>query len=242
MVQLRMIQHLHDRVDRTRFGVVCAKHQATNACVHQCSRTHRARFNCSKELAVSQAMVTNDRTSLAKGYHLRVRGGIVAGEILVPSTSDNGAIENNYRADWDFSGLQSSLCGAQGFFHEKLIGTVIGRRSSVVGHSDSDPQKRHFNREVVAGGLSLVRRMDALVASEEVQYRAQVVRHHRHQSRTERGEHPMCRHKSGDRDRHPAQFRSGCKERLHICILIREQQSKSSSRLVPRPSCTKIPR
>jgi hypothetical protein len=51
MVQSRMVQHSHDRVHGPRFGVVRAKNQSPDARMHHGASAHRARLNCSKQVA-----------------------------------------------------------------------------------------------------------------------------------------------------------------------------------------------
>ena len=65
VIQLRMIQQLHYRLHSARFGIVRAVHEAVDPGVHQGSGAHRARFNCSKQVALRETMVTEDCSRLA---------------------------------------------------------------------------------------------------------------------------------------------------------------------------------
>ena len=57
MVHLRMIQHLHHGMHSPSFGVVCTVYQAPDAGMHYGAGAHRTRFNCNKQIAVSQPVV-----------------------------------------------------------------------------------------------------------------------------------------------------------------------------------------
>ena len=54
-------------MDRTSLGIIGPVNQAFDAGVYRRPRAHRARFNCSKQLAVSQTMVTDVCTGFAQG-------------------------------------------------------------------------------------------------------------------------------------------------------------------------------
>jgi len=95
VVQAGMIQNLKHGMNRARFRVIRSVNQPLQASMHHRSCTHRARLNCNKELAVSQAMVTDVLTSLTQRDDLGVRGGIGVGEIAIPSSSDDLAFANH---------------------------------------------------------------------------------------------------------------------------------------------------
>ena len=125
MVQLRMVHDLDYRMHRAGFGVVRAVYQAPNTRMNQRSRAHGARFNCNKQIAVSQTMVTNGSTSLAQRNDLSVSRGIGVSDVTIPSAADDTAIAHDHRAYRHFSGLERSLGAAQGLFHPKLVGRFI---------------------------------------------------------------------------------------------------------------------
>ena len=131
MIQLRVIQHLHDRVDRARLGIIRAVNQPLDPRMNQRAGTHRARLNCSKQLAVAQAMVTNDCTGFAQRHDLRVGSRICAGKILVPSSGNHTPLAHDDGTHWDLPDVECALCGAERFFHEKFVG--VGRQWSVLG-------------------------------------------------------------------------------------------------------------
>jgi hypothetical protein len=112
MVQLRVIQNLHNRVHGPSFGIVSAIDQALDPCMHEGAGTHGARLNCSKQFAVSQTMVTNDCTSRTQGDDLGVGGGIGGAKVLVPSARKDATFADEDRANRDFSGLEGALGAA----------------------------------------------------------------------------------------------------------------------------------
>jgi hypothetical protein len=101
--------------------------------MYQRSGTHRARLNCSKQLAVSETMVTNDGTGFAQGDDLGVSGRVVARKIAVPAVRKDVAVADHNGAYGHFSHLQSAPRVPQGFQHEEFVGVIVSRRSSVVG-------------------------------------------------------------------------------------------------------------
>jgi len=119
-------------VDRTGLGVVGTIDQTLDPRMDQGTGTHGARFNCSKQLTVLQAVVTNEYTSFAEGNDLGVGRGIAAGEVAVPALGDDFAGGNNHRAHRDFPGFEGTLGGAKSGFHEEFIGSVVGRGRTVV--------------------------------------------------------------------------------------------------------------
>src|ERR1700676_5660663 len=65
VIQLRVVQQLHYRIHCARFRIVRAVDQAVDPGVPQGSGAHRARFNRSKQVALREAMVTEDCSRLA---------------------------------------------------------------------------------------------------------------------------------------------------------------------------------
>jgi hypothetical protein len=117
MVQLRVVQDLHDRMHSPCRGVVRAIDQPPDSGMHQRTRTHGARFNCNKEVAVFQTMVANGGTGFTQGYDLGMRRGIRILDITIPSTPHDSPIPYHDGTDWNFSLLQSALGAAQSLFH-----------------------------------------------------------------------------------------------------------------------------
>src|SRR5271166_2517615 len=121
MVQLRMIQDLHHRMHGPGLRIVRAIYEAPDAGMHQRAGAHGARFNCNKQFAAFQTMVTNGGTGFAQRHDLGVGGRVEAGDVAVPSAAYDAALAYDDRAYRDFSGFESALGAAQGFFHPELV-------------------------------------------------------------------------------------------------------------------------
>jgi hypothetical protein len=143
MIQLRVIQHLQDRMNSTRLGVVRTIYQTADAGVNHCSRTHGARFNCSKQFTVAQTMVADVRACVSQRDDFCMGSGIVVGEIAIPSPTDHLSFTDDDRPHRHFSHFQSALRATQGFFHEDFVGGVccgcaVDARSGAAGHGGRD--------------------------------------------------------------------------------------------------------
>jgi hypothetical protein len=122
MIQTRMIQHLNYRVHRACFGVIRTVNQTFKAGMHQCPGAHCARFNCSKELAVAQAMVTDVSSSLAQGDDLGVSAGIALSKVTVPASAHDLIITDNDRTYRHFSCFEGTLGSEDGLVHPYFVG------------------------------------------------------------------------------------------------------------------------
>ena len=111
VIQFVVVQHLHHRMYRSCFRVVRAVNQAFQSRVHQGASAHGARFNCSKELAVSQAVVTEVCTGLAQSDDFGVSAGIGVGQVTIPPTTDNLATTDHDCAHRNFTRFQGALGG-----------------------------------------------------------------------------------------------------------------------------------
>src|SRR5579859_2140745 len=131
-----MIQYLHHRMDGSGFRVVGTIDQAVDTSMHHGTGAHGTRFNCSKQLTVSQAVVTQGCTGLAQGDDLGVSGGVGACDVAVPSATNHLSVADDDGAYGNFSYFERALGTAQGFFHPEFVRTgVARRRSQVAGHS-----------------------------------------------------------------------------------------------------------
>jgi hypothetical protein len=109
-------------MDRSGLGVVRAVYQAADAGVNERARAHGARFNCSKEVAVAEAVVTEVLTSFAERDDLGVGGGVVVGEVAIPSAADDAIAMNDDGSDGHLARVERALGGAQGFLHPEFVG------------------------------------------------------------------------------------------------------------------------
>jgi hypothetical protein len=113
-----MIQNLHHRTYSARLRVIGAVNQALQPGMYQGAGAHRARLNCSKQLAAFQAMVAEGGTGLAQGDDLGVGGGIGIGDVAVAAASYDPAFVHHDGADRNFALFKSALGGTKGFLHE----------------------------------------------------------------------------------------------------------------------------
>ena len=109
-------------MDGSRLGVVRTENQTADTGVNQGSRTHGARLNCSKELAVTQTVVREIQSGLTQGDDFGVGGGIVIGQVAVPATSEDAALTDDDGSDGDFSGFEGALGRAQSLLHPEFVG------------------------------------------------------------------------------------------------------------------------
>jgi hypothetical protein len=108
-------------VHSARFGIVGAVYQALDPGVHQGSGAHRARFNCSKQIAAGQAMVTESCTGFAQGNDLGMGCGVVVGEVAIPAAADYALSAYDDCAYWNFAGFEGALGGAQSLLHPEFV-------------------------------------------------------------------------------------------------------------------------
>jgi hypothetical protein len=90
--------------------------------MHQRSGTHRARFNCSKQIAAGQAMVPNGRGRFSQRHNFRMSRGIAVADIAIPSPANDSSTAHHDRSDGNFSRFQRALRRAQSFLHPQFVG------------------------------------------------------------------------------------------------------------------------
>jgi hypothetical protein len=120
-----MIDHAENGMNRSSFGIVRSVYEAANAGMNERSRTHYARLNCSKEFAVDQTMITEVSSGFAQGGDLGVSGGIAIDDIAIPASSDDAPREYDDGSDWNLTGFECALGGAESFFHPELVGVGV---------------------------------------------------------------------------------------------------------------------
>jgi hypothetical protein len=109
-------------MDCSGLGVVRAVYQAADAGVNQRARTHGARFNCSKELAVAETVVTEVLTCFAQRNDLSMGGGVVVGQVTIPAPADDAIAVHDNGSYWHFAGFECAMGGAQSFLHPEFVG------------------------------------------------------------------------------------------------------------------------
>jgi hypothetical protein len=125
MVYRWVVQPVHDRVNRSGFGVVCAVNQPSNSRVNQGSRAHSARFNCNKQVTFHQTVIAYDCPSFTECQNFGVRSWILIAYIAIPATADNRSPGHDDRTDRNFAHLKGPLCTTKGLSHPEFIVRVV---------------------------------------------------------------------------------------------------------------------
>ncbi len=89
--------------------------------MHQRTRAHCARFNCSKQFAVPKAVVAYSGAGFAQGNDFGVGRGIGVGEIAVPAAANYPSIADRYRTDGNLTCFQGAVGSAQSLFHPEFV-------------------------------------------------------------------------------------------------------------------------
>jgi hypothetical protein len=131
MIQAVVVDHGQDGMNGPGFGIVRAVNQAPDAGMNQRSRTHGARFNCSKQVTADQPVIPENAAGFPKGNHLGMRCRIVVGEVAVPASSNDATLVHDNRADGDFAGLECALGATKGLLHPELVGRMLARQAPI---------------------------------------------------------------------------------------------------------------
>ena len=116
-----MIQHMNDGVYRPRLRIIRAVDQSPDARMNQRSRAHRARLNCSKQVAVPQTMVADRSACLPQRNHFRMRRWVAIGNVPIEPAADKLTFMHDYSPDWNFANFERALRRAQGFLHPEFV-------------------------------------------------------------------------------------------------------------------------
>jgi hypothetical protein len=65
MIECVVIQHPYHRVHRTRLRIIRAINQPPDSGMHNCPRTHGARFNRYEQFAINEAVIAYSSSGLA---------------------------------------------------------------------------------------------------------------------------------------------------------------------------------
>src|SRR6202042_3460765 len=98
-------------------------------------RAHGARFNCSKQLAAAEPVITDVLPGLAQCHDFSVRSGIVIVKITIPSTSNDTALAHDHCSDRPLPGLEGALGATEGLFHPELVRGIHVSQESVLASS-----------------------------------------------------------------------------------------------------------
>jgi hypothetical protein len=125
MVQLGVVYHLQNRLDGSRLGVGRSVNQAADSGMNCRSRAHGARFNCSKEVAADETMVSNGSSGFAERDDFGMRAWVFVEDIAIPPSSYDVAVADDYGSDGHVSGLERALGTAQRFVHPQLVFVIV---------------------------------------------------------------------------------------------------------------------
>jgi hypothetical protein len=89
--------------------------------MNQRACAHGTGLNCSKQFAVSQAMLTHDSTGFPQCHDFCMGSRIGIGDISIPTATHDPAVTHHYRANGNFACVQGSLSSAQGLFHPQFV-------------------------------------------------------------------------------------------------------------------------
>ena len=121
MIQTGVIHHLQNRMDGACLRVVCTIYQTADASMNCRSRAHGAGFNCSKQFAVDEPVVTDVSSRLAQGHDFSMSGWIVVGEVAIPSSSNHAPFAHHDGPHRNFACFQRTLGAAEGLLHPKFV-------------------------------------------------------------------------------------------------------------------------
>ena len=113
-------------MDRASFGIIRTVNEPPDAGVSQRAHTHCTRFNCNKQIAVSQPVVTKSFTRRPKGYDFRMCRRITIGNIAVPTSAHDLHITNYDGPDRHVAHLKGALGSVQGLLHPQFVGRSGG--------------------------------------------------------------------------------------------------------------------
>jgi hypothetical protein len=147
MIHLRVIEQAERGANGSRLRIIRTVNQAADAGVNQSAGAHRARFNCSKQLAAAQAMVAEHQTGGTQRDQLGMRRRVVIGKILIPAAAYQLTVEYHDRPNRHFAYLKSALRRGKGLLHPELVGRTGG--ASGIDRRYLAP---HGMNEILAGG------------------------------------------------------------------------------------------
>jgi hypothetical protein len=89
--------------------------------MHHGARTHRARLNCNKQLAVLQTVIAQGGARLTQRDDFCVSGGIGVREIAVSPAADDFSSADDDGPHRNLPGFERVLGGTKSLFHEELV-------------------------------------------------------------------------------------------------------------------------
>jgi hypothetical protein len=121
VVHLPMIQHLDYGMNRPGFGIFRPVNKALDACMHDRAGTHRARFNCNKQLALTQTMVTNGSTGFSQRDNFGVRCWIRSLDVSIRTPTHDVPVTHHNSSDRNFANFKRALRTAECLLHPQFV-------------------------------------------------------------------------------------------------------------------------
>ncbi len=121
MIELGVVEDLEHGMDRTGFWVFGAVDQSADSRVGNGSRAHGARFHRYVEIAVQQAIVSDNMARLAQSLDFSMRCWIVISDRAITSASHDMAVTDDDRTHGNLPERASALRFAQRLLHEQFV-------------------------------------------------------------------------------------------------------------------------
>ncbi len=121
MIQPRMVQDMHQRVHSAGLWVFRAVNQSANAGMHQRTCTHGTRLNRGEQFTITEAMIANCLSRLAKCDHLGVGSGIGISNVAIESPANDLSVADNHGSHRHFASLKRTLSSTQSLLHPKFV-------------------------------------------------------------------------------------------------------------------------
>lgn len=118
MIQVRQPEHIEHTARGPSARIPGAKHQAADARVHDCCRTHCTRLERYIQGRVSQTIAAQRASTGSQSFNLGMGGRVVRGDGSIRARSNNLAFPDQHCTHGDFPAGLSSACPIQGALHE----------------------------------------------------------------------------------------------------------------------------
>jgi hypothetical protein len=121
--------------DASKPQVACSKHEPVDSGVNQSARAHDARFERGVESDSGEAIIAERAGGAAKGEDLGVSGGILGGQWLIETLTDDLIPVNGHGSHGNFPGLLRAPRQTQRRVHPPFIvrpGGFVGNHEPLI--------------------------------------------------------------------------------------------------------------
>ena len=125
VVQLRVLEEVHDSASGSVFGRSTAEDDAPHPHVDEGSGAHGAGLFRDVEVAVGEAVVFQHALGLRDGEHLGVGGGVFERLHLVVRAGDDAAFVDDHCAHGHLLALPRAVGLAEGFAHKVVVAVKV---------------------------------------------------------------------------------------------------------------------